>query len=89
MDLKIKMSLNNIDLWEKIIYDLNGSCDSLEQALAEHDAEDLEHHEPFLHHLDDQIFRCDCCGWWYPISEMAITEEAQICDDCYSQGSDD
>jgi len=81
LDLKIKMSLSNIDLWEKIIYQLNGSCESLEQALADNNAEELEDHMPFLEYLDNEIFRCECCGWWCPISESSETVDTE-CRDC-------
>ena len=73
--------LNNIDLWEKIIYQLNGSCDSLEQALATNEAEELEDHMPFLEYLDNEIFRCDCCSWWCPISESSENVDTE-CTDC-------
>jgi hypothetical protein len=75
------MNLNSIDLWDKIIYNLNGTCDSLEQALADNEAEKLEDHTPFLHYLDNEIFRCNCCSWWYPISEMAENDNWE-CRDC-------
>jgi hypothetical protein len=75
------MNLNNIDKWENISFSLVGTCDSLIQALADNNAEDLEDHEPFLHYLDNQIFRCTCCGWWSPISEMADNDNWE-CRDC-------
>ena len=75
------MNLNNIDLWEKIIYQLNGSCNSLNQALANNEAEALEDHEPFLSYLDNEIFCCECCNWWSPISEMANNDNWE-CRDC-------
>lgn len=82
MDLKIKMSLfTNVDLWEKLIYQLNGSCDSLEQVLANNDAEELEDHMPFLNYLDNEIFRCECCNWWCPISDMAESSDTE-CRNC-------
>ena len=72
---------DNHDLWEKLIYQLVGTCDSLEQVLADNDAEQLEDHLPFLDYLDNEIFRCECCSWWCPISESSETEPTE-CTDC-------
>ena len=79
---KAQMNLfNNYDLWEKIIYELNGSCDTIYQVLENHNAEELEDHLPFLNHLDNEIFRCECCNWWCPISEMSENSDTE-CRDC-------
>lgn len=75
------MNLNDIDLWNKIIYDLNGSCDSLEHQLINHDAEQLLDYMPFLNYLDNVIFLCDGCGWWCELSEMADSGVCNSCDD--------
>ena len=76
------MSLfTNTDIWEKIVYQLNGSCDSLNQVLADCEAEELEDHSPFLNYLDNEIFCCNSCGWWSPISEIAENDNWQ-CRDC-------
>ena len=79
--MKTKMNLNDIDLWNKIIYDLNGSCDSLEHQLINHDAEQLLDYMPFLNYLDNVIFLCDGCGWWCELSEMADSGVCNSCDD--------
>ena len=82
MDLKIKMNLfNNIDLWEKIIYELNGTCNSIEYVLDNNNAEELQDHLPFLNHLDNEIFRCDGCSWWCSIAEMSEKSDTE-CNDC-------
>lgn len=81
MGLKIKMNLNNEDLWEQIIYRLNGTCDSLSHVLYEFEAEQLEDHLPFLDRLDVNIFRCECCHWWCDISEMSEEGDWE-CRDC-------
>lgn len=73
--------LNNIDLWEKIIYELNGTCDSMEHVLEHCEALDLQDHMPFLNYLDNQIFLCESCGWWHPISEMADNDNWE-CRNC-------
>ena len=82
MDLKIKMNqLNDIDLWEKIIYALNGTCDAFSSVLSYYDAEQLEDYMPFLQYLDNEIFCCNDCNWWYSISEMADDDEWH-CESC-------
>jgi hypothetical protein len=75
------MNLDNIDTWEEIIYDLNGTCDSLEVALARVNAEDLIDYTPFLHYLDNHIFCCEICNWWLDLSEMADNDNWE-CRDC-------
>jgi hypothetical protein len=81
MDLKIKMNLkNNEDLWEKLIYDLQGTCENLDSFL-ERSAPELIDHLPFLQHLDNQIFCCEQCNWWCELSEMADNDDWE-CRDC-------
>lgn len=75
------MNLNNIDLWNNIIYNLNGTCDSLESALIRHSAEQLRDHAPFLDYLDNEIFCCEICNWWLDLSEMADNDNWE-CRDC-------
>lgn len=73
--------LNNIDLWEKLIYELNGTCDSIEHVLEKYEALELQDHMPFLNYLDNEIFRCACCSWWCTISEMSENSDDE-CRDC-------
>lgn len=74
-----------LDRWNKLIYDLQGTCEGLESFLERREAEDLIDHMPFLNYLDNHIFLCDSCGWWCELSEMAVTEEVMICDQCYEE----
>ena len=85
MDLKIKMSQNNLDRWNQLIYDLQGTCNNLDSFLERNNAEDLIDYLPFLEYLDNHIFLCDGCGWWCETSEMAVTETVCICDNCYDE----
>ena len=77
----------NLDLWSKIVEELNGSCDSLNQVLENHEADALEDDTDFLGFLDDHIFNCVCCGWWFPISEVTTdeTQDELACNSCYSE----
>lgn len=75
-----------MDKREQIIYDLNGTCKSLHQALIEHDAEELEDNEDFLTYLDSQIFMCETCNWWSDLSEVAPSDNGElICNDCWEE----
>ncbi len=82
--MKTKMNLNDIDLWEKLIYEINGTCNTIAAVLEKYDAADLEDYEPFLSHLDNQIFRCECCEWWCDLSEMA-DDDSWSCTSCVSE----
>lgn len=75
------------DLWERIAYDLSGTCQMLSAVLDDYDALDLENHQPFLEYLDNEIFLCDGCGWWYPISEMSETQA--YCNNCVEEGEEE
>jgi len=77
-----------LDRWNQLIYDLQGTCEGLNSFL-EREAEDLIDYLPFLEYLDGHIFLCESCGWWCEVSEMAVTEEVCICDQCYSYDSDE
>ena len=73
------------DIWSTIAEALRGTCDPLSTVLEQHDQEALEDYAPFLEWLDNEIFRCEDCGWWCPIdeesSEQADREEL-VCSDC-------
>lgn len=61
---------------------LEGSCDSLDEAtyyLFGKDSDFLSQDD--LADIDDNVFKCECCGWWYNISEMSGNGE-QLCQDC-------
>lgn len=73
--------IDNIDRWESLIYALQETCTSLDTFLRSQNAEDLIDYEPFLEYLDDQIFQCEECHWWYSVDAM---EEDMICEDCAS-----
>lgn len=69
---------------DKIIDYLQGTCNTLDGAVeiiidGNLDSSDLSMEE--LEYLDDRIFLCECCGWWYEVSEMS--EQDQYCDDCF------
>jgi hypothetical protein len=73
---------------QEIIDHLQGSCMSLEQGCTECGIEydDLTNEEEteFTAVLDDAIFNCESCGWWYEIGDYAVhnPNALQICSNC-------
>jgi hypothetical protein len=62
---------------------LQGTCMHLEQALEQHECEDLENDSAFLLELDNTVFCCETCGWWCEQSEMAErVDDRWICQEC-------
>jgi hypothetical protein len=70
-------------LWDTIIQSLQGTCDTLYSVLEYYDATHLEDDLQFLDYLDNQIFLCSSCNWWFEISEESgIDEHELICNYC-------
>lgn len=67
---------------EDIAYDLQGTCYSLSEVLAEYDAEELEFNLAFCDRLDSIVFCCESCNWWFEISEMCSEHDVWKCEDC-------
>ena len=77
------MSDKELEAWNKIAADLEGSTRHLDDVLADHKAESLEDDMRFLSWLDDQMFSCANCGWWCPIDEVNEWNGTDwVCDDC-------
>jgi hypothetical protein len=72
----------NTATWSEIVYYLNGSCNSLHEALEAFNMTELGDDDTFLAFLDDQIFYCVQCGWWCPVDELHIVDAEQYCSDC-------
>jgi hypothetical protein len=64
---------------------LEGTCDTLDGAIQEFTGDDSlssndltsEQHSE----IEQEIFLCDDCGWWYAISDQSETE-AGYCENC-------
>lgn len=69
-------------LIDEIIENTMGTCQSLEEHLEYFDMEidDLSMEE--LGYIDDSIFNCDCCGWWYDLGEISDCEHSTVCMEC-------
>lgn len=66
---------------KKLIMILEGTCMSLNDGLGMigccYDDLSLED----LYELDDALFECDGCGWWYPVP----CEDEGLCEQCYKE----
>ena len=60
-----------------IVSYLEGSCNSLEDAVTTLGLPELTVIE--ARELDELIFLCEICSWWYPIEEM---DNDETCIDC-------
>ncbi len=68
---------------DDLVYHLQGTCISLEEACADlgFDREDLTMKE--LEELDNCLFECDNCGWWYDVGERSDVDcDENICLHC-------
>lgn len=67
-------------LTDAVIDALQGTCQSLEHVLDEHNALQLRDDREFLTELDSRIFCCTQCDWWCEISEQS--DDGERCDEC-------
>ncbi|WP_315921481.1 hypothetical protein [Mesorhizobium sp. SP-1A] len=81
---------DKLDLWRKqandVAHHLSGTTKSLEQGISDVLGEEflhLEDNREFLLNIDDKIFTCVTCGWWYENSENAgERQNGFYCFDC-------
>ena len=70
-------------IWDEIITSLEGTCESLYAVLDYYEQRHLEDSTEFLRYLDDHIFECSSCNWWFCVSEESgISESELICVNC-------
>lgn len=71
----------------RIIEYLQGSCETLDNAIktiTENDELDEDClTEEQLEEIDDHIFNCTTCGWWYEVGECSESDDGEmVCLDC-------
>lgn len=68
---------------EEIINGLQGTCKSLDEVLSHYEISYYSLSDENFEQLDNAIFCCACCGWWYDTGELSskIADE-QVCTDC-------
>ncbi len=67
---------------EQIINYLRGTCNSLCNVLESMNEDwcDDDLTQAQLEHIDEEIFCCTTCDWWYEISQQS--EDGETCDEC-------
>lgn len=81
----MKFTRNQID---DLIQYLQGSCDSLSDGIFAVIGEDYSEDDLSLDNLeqiDNEIFLCDVCGWWFEVCEMSESESEQACVECNNE----
>lgn len=78
------MTTLRANLLDKVIADLRGTCQILEDVVeywktGELSIEDLEY-------IESEIFLCNGCGWW---CERCDEVEDNLCQDCYEEELED
>ena len=75
--------MNLAELKKYLVYTLQGSCNSLYSVVDSFSEEDeklfYENEVEILEYIDDHIFECECCSWWYELTESTYD---LICNDC-------
>lgn len=61
---------------------LQGTANSI-ASLGE-EFEDLQLNDEFCAKLDELVFECTCCNWWFEQSEMSENED-WVCIDCANE----
>lgn len=65
----------------KLIEHLQGTCRTIDEMKIDYGwAEDEELTDEEFSAIYNELFECDCCGWWFEICEEA---DDLICIDCY------
>ncbi|MCK9267227.1 MAG: hypothetical protein M0P14_00765 [Alkaliphilus sp.] len=73
----LRMSLSK-DQLQDIIENLQGTCLTLDDVLDDYglSSEDLNLED--LSRIEEEIFLCDGCGWWYESSELGDDEDGEF-----------
>ena len=69
---------------------LQGTCKSLSEACNEHDIEHESLTQAELDELDNHIFECPVCNWWYETSEMQTADNGEnVCSECLEDSNNE
>lgn len=69
--------------FEEVVEYLRGTCQSLSEACAVFEVDEDSLSTEDYDYLDEEIFRCEECSWWYSMDELSQCEDDPICTDCY------
>lgn len=67
---------------DEIIEYLQGTCKALYESLDYYGLEETDLNDAENSMIDDEIFNCTECGWWYELSEMGEDEEDECENKC-------
>lgn len=67
---------------------LQGSCNSIDQALEAHGIAE-QNGDELIEGIVNHIERCERCDWWHEISEIHDMGDELVCDDCWQQATED
>lgn len=74
---------------QDLIAHLEGTCQTIDEAcqdLFNEDSSILDDEDWQM--INDEIFCCNCCGWWFPSHELHEYQGDSICE-CCKQDYDD
>lgn len=67
---------------DKIIEDLRGTCQIFACVASDYGVLEEDMTIADWQYIEEQIFCCNCCGWWCDVAECHDTEDGMMCDDC-------
>lgn len=67
---------------EEIANELEGTCQSIGDVCEEGEDDD----EALMREVDDLVFCCDACGWWFAAGDQ---DEQGRCEHCAEDAGDD
>jgi hypothetical protein len=73
---------------DKFIEHLVGTCKSLDEAKSDFDL-DRELTDRELEAIDEALFRCGGCDWWFPVEEMTEQEVCEGCEEAQGETNDE
>lgn len=71
------------EVLDKVIEDLRGTTQGLNEALAPFGINEEDLTVADLQYIESEIFLCAGCGWWCPTHEQHEVDDEFFCDDCY------
>lgn len=73
------------DQIEELIQYLQGTCNSLDEGIVEvlgEDYDSMNLSSDNHNQIDNEIFLCETCGWWYELCEESENEDERTCESC-------
>lgn len=74
------MTSDRMEILDRIIQDLRGTCQVLDEVAAYWGAGELSIED--LQYIESEIFLCEGCGWWCELCEQRMTDDGPLCSDC-------